>query len=52
MVIHIICNYLLLFYYLTTYLLYLNNFNFCNRKKQIKRIKNEKNRAKHVLNKN
>ena len=39
MIIHIKCNYLLLFYYLTTYLLYFNNF--CDRKN---RIKNEKNR--------
>ena len=45
----------LLYYYLTTYLLYLNNFIFCNKqktdKKRIKQIKNEKNRLKHVLNK-
>ena len=45
MIIHIICTYLL-FYDLTTYLLYLNYFIFCNRKY---RIKNEKNRSKHVL---
>ena len=42
----------LLYYYLTTYLLNLNNFIFYNRKKtDKKRIKNEKNRLKHVLNK-
>ena len=35
MIIHIKCT-LLLFYYLTTYLHYLNNFIFCNRKNLIK----------------
>ena len=36
----------LLYYYLKTYLLYLNNFIFCNRKIRIQNEKNELKRKK------